>query len=94
MLRHAGQQPGGIGTYTNNLTRSLLKEDTENKYLLFYQYEKQRGTFPVSSHVKEFVVSAASKMVWDQILIPRLARRGRCNLLFNLKLSVPLLSVC
>lgn len=94
MLRHAGQQPGGIGTYTNNLTRSLLKEDTENKYLLFYQYEKQRGTFPVSSHVKEFVVSAASKMVWDQILIPRLARRGRCNLLFNPKLSVPLLSVC
>ena len=36
MLR-AIEEKGGVGVYTQNLTRELLELDRENEYVLFYR---------------------------------------------------------
>jgi glycosyltransferase involved in cell wall biosynthesis len=94
MLRHVGKQSGGIGTYTNEIVRHLLKADSENEYILFYQEKAQAGSFGVHPNVKEVTLRAPSKMIWDQVVMPFAAKRERCDVLFNLKLSVPFLSPC
>ena len=94
MLRHVGKQAGGIGTYTNEIVRHLLKADSENEYILFYREKEQAGSFGIHPNVREVALRAPSKMIWDQVVVPFGAKRERCDVLFNLKLSVPFLSPC
>lgn len=91
MLRHLGQ-PGGIGVYTSNIVSSLLQIDRGNHYFLLYQDSDQCGRFPRYPNSTEVVLRARAKLEWDQVTVPRFASRNGIDLLYNPKLSVPLIT--
>ncbi|MGA7671554.1 MAG: glycosyltransferase family 1 protein [Nitrolancea sp.] len=91
MLRHLGQ-PGGIGVYTSNIVESLLQVDRSNEYFFLYQHEDQLQHFPDYPNATEVVLHSKSKLGWDQITVPLFARRNGIDLLYNPKLSVPLIT--
>jgi glycosyltransferase involved in cell wall biosynthesis len=93
MLRHFGE-PGGIGVYTTNVLKALLRTDHEHHYLLIYNTPAHLGRFSSFPQVTEKVVPASSKLWWDQIAIPHLARKERLDLIYNPKLSVPFFTRC
>jgi glycosyltransferase involved in cell wall biosynthesis len=92
MLRHWGQ-PGGIGVYTANILRALFEIEQKNQYVLMYQRQEQLGQFSVPN-VTEQVIQGSSKLWWDQIAVPRFAKKEGLDLIYNPKLSVPLFSPC
>ncbi|MFQ5998545.1 MAG: glycosyltransferase family 4 protein [Candidatus Bathyarchaeia archaeon] len=94
MLRHFKRQPGGLGTYTNNLLDYLLKIDTKNHYVFTYKDENLLGSYLPYPNVEEIVVRSSSNLTWDQIAIPTVAKRKELDLIFNPKLTVPIFSRC
>ena len=92
MLRHLGHERGGIGTYTSQLLAALLRIDTENEYLLLHRDGRLLGTYAQQPNVEEAVLSAPSALLWDQLAVPRAARRAGIDVIFNPKLSVPVLT--
>jgi glycosyltransferase involved in cell wall biosynthesis len=94
MLRHFRHQPGGIGTYTNNLLDHLLQIDTDNQYTLIYNEEGSLGSYSDYPNVHEVVVKSISKGAWDQVAVPAVAEREQLDVIFNPKLSIPLLAKC
>ena len=93
MLRHFGE-PGGIGVYTTNVLKALLRTNEEHHYLLIYNTPAHLGRFSSFPQVTEKVVPASSKLWWDQIAIPHLAKKERLDLIYNPKLSVPFFTRC
>ncbi len=91
MLRHLGQ-PGGIGVYSSNIVSALLQIDRENEYFLIYQHPDQQGRFPDRPGRREVVLPARMKLQWDQITVPLFAMRNGIDLLYNPKLSIPLMT--
>ena len=91
MLRHIGA-PGGIQTYTRNVVESMLAIDATNEYFLLYSSPNDVGRYKGRPRVVEKVIRAPSKLWWDQVSVPRYARANRIDLIFNPKLSVPLLT--
>lgn len=91
MLRSIGE-PGGIGVYTQNLLKALFRLDQKNQYFLIYRRLDQLGAFVGFGNVTEKVIRAPSKLWWDQVSVPRLAKDEWLDIIFNPKLSVPLLS--
>src|SRR4051794_286470 len=94
MLRHLGRQPGGTGTYTSMMLRHMLAADRNNEYVLLYDDPARLGSYAAQPNVKEVAVRSRSKLVWDQIIVPLLAWRHRLDVIFNLKMTVPLLAPC
>jgi glycosyltransferase involved in cell wall biosynthesis len=94
MLRHVGRQPGGTGTYTNRMVDRILTTDHSNQYLLLYDDPGRLGSYAANPHVTELAVRSPSKLLWDQVVVPWIARRHRLDVIFNLKTSVPLLAPC
>ena len=92
MLRHLGHERGGIGTYTRQLLAALLRIDAGNEYLLLYRDAGLLGTYAQHPNVEEAVLSAPSALLWDQVAVPRAARRAGIDVVFNPKLSVPVLT--
>src|SRR5437773_11273384 len=90
MLRHLAQHGGGVLVYTQNLLRELLALDTEHDFTLLYRDPQLLGTYGNGGRVREIVVSAPSAFLWDQVAVPRLAKRERLDLVFNPKYSIPL----
>ena len=93
MLRAIDEQ-GGIGVYTRNLVPELLRIDSENQYILFYQNREHLGRFGAVANVSERYVPGKHKAYWDQIAIPRACRREKIDLLFHPKFTLPLLAPC
>jgi glycosyltransferase involved in cell wall biosynthesis len=91
MLRHFGQQ-GGIGMYTANIVKALLEVDQRNQYVLIYKDIKHAGTYGRYANAKEVVLQAPHRLLWDQVAIPLLARREGLDVIYNPKLSIPLLT--
>lgn len=89
MLRHTGE-PGGIWVYTQHVLENLFEIDRRNQYLLIYDSNAHIGTFGRRDNVREVAVRAPSKLWWDQVSVPRLAKRESLDILYNPKLSVPL----
>ncbi len=94
MLRHLNPHGTEMGTriYTENIVNGILETDHQNEYLLIYKDENLLGTFPTKENVTETVLKIPTKLLWDQIGIPLLARREKLDLIFNPKFSVPLLT--
>jgi glycosyltransferase involved in cell wall biosynthesis len=84
----------GIGIYTQNILKALLKSDRSHHYFLFYRNESHLGTYGHYPNVEEVVVKASNKFLWDQIAIPLAARRTKLDLLFHTKFSVPFVTKC
>jgi glycosyltransferase involved in cell wall biosynthesis len=88
MLRTISEKQG-IGIYTENLMREMLSIDKENNYLLMYRDSEYLGTFSNFPHVKEIALPAKSKLLWDQIAVPRAARRENVDIIFHTKFTTP-----
>jgi glycosyltransferase involved in cell wall biosynthesis len=84
----------GPGVYIRNLVGALLELDRENEYVLFYTSHSQVGRFGSYENVREIVLGAPGKILWDQLVVPVAARKERLDVLFHHKFSVPLISPC
>ncbi len=88
MLR-ALDEKGGIGVYSDNITRELLETDSSNHYILMYSDAGHLGRHAHRPNVKELVVRARHKLVWDQVAVPRALLRHRADVVFHPKFTVP-----
>jgi glycosyltransferase involved in cell wall biosynthesis len=89
MLR-AIDEKQGIGVYTQNLMDHLLPLDQKNEYVLFYRNPQFLGRYAHYDHVREKLVTAPNKLIWDQVKIPLEAQREGIDLIFHTKFTVPL----
>ena len=93
MLRSIDEK-GGVGVYTRNIVKELLRLDKDNEYILFYANSSNIGVFSHYENVREVLVRGSHKAVWDQVSIPRAARIERLDILFHPKFTVPLFAPC
>ena len=83
-------QRDGLGFYCINLLRTMIGLDPETRYVIFLGSSKQAALFESFSNVEVHVLPRSSKLWWDQIAVPRAARRFKVDLIFNPKFSIPL----
>jgi len=93
MMRAAAER-GGVGVFTVNVVRELLRIGTDHQWLLFYPKAGDLGGFAGLSHVREILIKGRSKLLWDQVQVPLACRRERVDVLYHSKFTVPLLSPC
>jgi len=93
MLR-AVDEYDGAGVYIRQLCDALFEIDRFNQYVLFYMYRKQLGRYAHLPNVRERVVTAPGKLLWDQVYVPWAARGERLDVLFHHKFSIPLVAPC
>jgi glycosyltransferase involved in cell wall biosynthesis len=93
MLRHLHEK-GGIVVYTRNLLDALLALDPVNQYVLIYSRRAEAGGWAERPNVHEVVLPGLSKLLWDQVQVPLLAAQLDFDVIFQPKLSVPLLAPC
>ena len=91
MLRTLDEK-GGIGVYSRNLIETLLDIDTRNQYEFLYRRPEHLGRYGDRPNVTEHVLAARSKVLWDQVAVPRACRRLSADLVLHPKFTVPLLS--
>ncbi len=84
-------QADGLGIYARHLLEHLVRLDRGSRYVIFLATPAARDLFSGLSNVEVRVLSSRSRLLWDQVLIPRAARRLGVDLLFNPKFSLPLL---
>lgn len=88
---------GGIGIYTEEIVRHLLRIDRRNEYLLIYPgfgpARARIGQFKRKyANVEEIVTPGLRLPVatfWDQVVLPRTLRAHKVDVLFNPYWSVP-----
>jgi glycosyltransferase involved in cell wall biosynthesis len=93
MLR-AVDDVDGQGIYIRKLCDALFDADSHNEYVAFYSRPEQAGRYADRPNVREVVVPGRGKLFWDQVLVPRAARRAGLDVLFHHKFSIPLVSPC
>lgn len=88
---------GGIGTYTEEIVKHLLKVDPTNEYILMYPGfgapRKLYGRYRRYRNAKEIETESSripSGWYWDQMIVPKVARDHGVDVLFNPFLSVPI----
>jgi glycosyltransferase involved in cell wall biosynthesis len=93
MLR-AVDDVDGQGIYIRKLCQALFELDSHNQYVVYYWRPDQLGRYRNRPNVREVVVPADNKLLWDQVLVPWAARRDRLDVLFHHKFSIPLWAPC
>lgn len=93
MLRGMGEVDGA-GVYLRQICDALLALDRTNEYVLLYRHPEQLGQYAHYPNVRERLVRAPGKLLWDQVAVPLVARRERLDVIFHHKFSVPLLAPC
>lgn len=88
MVRNLDEK-GGINVYTVNLIENILEQNQDDDFVFIYNDEKHLGRYAAYKNVKEFVISAKNKIIWDQIKVPRILRQEGVDVVFNPKLSIP-----
>jgi glycosyltransferase involved in cell wall biosynthesis len=83
-------QDDGIGIYGQYLLREMLRLDPDTLYVILLDSPKREHVFREFSNAQVVVMPARSKLYWDQVLVPRAARKFNVDLIFNPKFSVPL----
>src|SRR5882757_530103 len=81
---------GGPGEYTRSLLNALLRIDRVNEYYLFIADPALAERYREFPNAHPVVLSTRSKFLFDQVSIPRAVRKYECDVLINLKHSVPL----
>lgn len=84
--------PDGLSVYAGHLLRHLVSIDAGSRYVIFLASPAARELFAGQKNVEVRVLESRSRLLWDQVLVPRAARRLGVDLLFNPKFSLPLLS--
>ena len=93
MLRSLDER-GGVGVYTRNIVRELLRIDDRNEYVFFFRSAEHFGDYSDHPAVTEVLVRGRQKPVWDQVSIPLACRGHGIDVLFHPKFTVPLLAPC
>jgi glycosyltransferase involved in cell wall biosynthesis len=93
MLRGIGEYDGA-GVYIRKLVDALLEIDTTNQYVLFFSSDEQCGRYAHHDNVREVVVRAPGKLLWDQVAVPAAAWRQDLDVLFHHKFSIPTIAPC
>jgi len=83
--------PDGLSVYAGHLLRHLVSIDSGSRYVIFLASPAARELFAGQKNVEVRVLESRSRLLWDQVLVPRAARRLGVDLLFNPKFSLPLL---
>jgi len=89
---------GGIGIYTEEIVKYLLKSDNKNEYILIYPGfgapRKSFGRYQRKHKNVTEVETAFSRIpsgfYWDQIIIPKISKQYGIDVIFNPFLSVPI----
>jgi len=68
----------------------LLEIDQKNEYFLLYKGNENVHNFRDYPNVTEISLPANSKIVWDQIVTPRAAKKLGADVILHSKLTVPL----
>lgn len=86
----------GPGVYIRALCDALVDMFADDEYVFFYMSEEQAGRYADRSNVEEVVRRSPwnSKLLWDQVVVPRAARDASVDVLFHHKFSVPLVAPC
>jgi len=84
----------GAGVYIRQLLDAALRQDRTNLYVLFYADAAQQGRYAHLPNVREVVVRAPGKLLWDQVAVPVAARRENVDVLFHHKFSIPVIAPC
>lgn len=90
-LRNWGDK-GGVGGYIRNLLKAMLPLDSEHEYLLFYKDKAHLGTFGSYENVREILIPAYGKLMWDQLAVPYYAAKERADLILHPKFFLPFLA--
>lgn len=85
-------QQDGLGVYSLCLLREMLALDPHTQYVIFLNTPKSRDLFREFGHAATHVMPAKSRLYWDQIAVPRAARKFNVDLIFNPKFSIPFLT--
>jgi glycosyltransferase involved in cell wall biosynthesis len=84
---------GGPGTYTEKIVKHLLQIDRENEYLLIIPRRAKRVDLPLFSkayaNVHEVHTRLRASLLWDQLIVPNIARQWRVDILFSPFQSLP-----
>lgn len=91
MLRTLDEK-GGIAVYSRNLVETLLDLDPANQYELLYRSREHVGRYASRPNVREHLLEAGSKALWDQWAVPRACQRLGADLILHPKFTVPLLA--
>jgi glycosyltransferase involved in cell wall biosynthesis len=88
---------GGIGVYTREIVKALLRVDSTNEYILIYprfgHARTRRGQF--RRHKNAIEIETEFSRVpfgtyWDQVVVPGVAKEYGVDVLFNPFLTVPI----
>jgi glycosyltransferase involved in cell wall biosynthesis len=90
MLRHYEQQGGGVRVYTQNLLPKLFTIGKHHEFVAMYQNPALIGTYASYANVEETALRVPGTVLWDQLAVPWIERKRKLDLIFNLKLTVPL----
>lgn len=83
-------QDDGLGVYGLQLLRELMRLDPHTRYLILLDSTKSQHLFREFGNAETCVLPARSKLYWDQVVVPRAARRFNVDLIFNPKFSIPM----
>jgi glycosyltransferase involved in cell wall biosynthesis len=96
LLHSLNETMGGIGVYTQEIVRALLRVDGANEYVLVYpgfgMANTRRGQY--RRHKNAIEIETESSRVpletyWDQVVVPRIASQYKLDVVFNPHLSIP-----
>src|SRR3982074_1530151 len=80
---------GGPGEYTRSLLNALLRSDRVNEYYLFIAEAALGARFREFPNAHPVVLASPSKLIFDQVQVPRAVRQYDCDVVINLKHPVP-----
>jgi glycosyltransferase involved in cell wall biosynthesis len=92
MMLRSVADVGGPGEYTRSLLNALLRLDRANEYYLFLPEPELAARYREFPNAHPVVLPSPSKLIFDQIAVPRALRRYGCDVVINLKHSVPLMT--
>ena len=86
-LKSYGPAWGGPGTYTEKIVKHLLELDRGNEYVLIIPHRRQAVELPrfaeVYANVHEVRTRVRAGLLWDQLVVPSIARQWRLDILFS-----------
>jgi glycosyltransferase involved in cell wall biosynthesis len=94
VMMRAIDHDSGFQSYVIGLLNALLGFEDDHRYVLLYRTPRFLGQFTWSPKVKEILVTAPHKFLWDQVAVPWHAWREQVDIIFNPKFSVPFLAHC
>jgi glycosyltransferase involved in cell wall biosynthesis len=79
--RFAVHKRRGIGKYTLRLIRQLAEMDNRNEYIMYIDREDAENVLPKQNNFKAKKILPPNYLVWEQILLPRQAKKDRVQIL-------------